>query len=274
MMLKLSKVRSGRSADFLPPPPLCEKGRGGTGPQRSKFTSSGEGRLSGTFSRNRVFIVFRGCNKFTQKSRRRERVNLLKKVVAAGEQIYRNWVEFWWPTLRFYFQLCSKWFAVPQNAHHLSRLRVLPQNQTFQLITWNGIVCIPRCVIGCALDWGYRVFFFLFLALSAQSSQNAIARAGAQIGVWPGTLWMWCFCAIGIDDWPNLIWISSLFVVTISAVLSVAPEHFSHRVTDRPHLQLGLLAPCAMSNCIVVPDKIQNDTVWWKPRCEMGNATL
>ena len=84
MMLNLSKVRSGRSADFLPPSPPCEKGRGGTGPQRSK--------LSGAFSRNRIFIVFRGrlrvnfcsekppprASKFTQKSRRRGRANLEK----------------------------------------------------------------------------------------------------------------------------------------------------------------------------------------------------
>ena len=74
--VQINKVRSGRPADIPPSLPCVNRGR--TGLQRNKSTSSVEGRFSGTFSRNRIVIVLRGCLRAT----------LFKQAAAASEQIY------------------------------------------------------------------------------------------------------------------------------------------------------------------------------------------
>ena len=155
--MKLSKIRSGGPADILPFPP-CENSGGRTRPQRRNFTSSREGRLSGTSSQNRIFIVLRGC----------VQVKLLSKAAAARESIYSKKSslsenkQFHRDRFNFDGQHCKCCFSTafkvvcfaPPKTPIKQNVHVAPKPNNQIVAVWNSV---PHCVTGCAFGWGYCV---------------------------------------------------------------------------------------------------------------------
>ena len=173
MMLKISKVSSGRHTD-IQHPRFVKVEVAGQRRNGVNLLVRGEGRLSGTFSRNRIFIAFRDPFE----------VNLLKRTAAASERIYSKKsspkANKFTKMLGFDGQHCGFCLSMAFKV----RFRFAPKKTPFeqivhvapkpnkQIVVRNKIVCIPHCLIGCAFGWGYCVCLVTGLKCAIQSKRK------------------------------------------------------------------------------------------------------
>ena len=181
----------------------------------------------------------------------------------------------------FACQWRSRWFCFAPNGYHLSRLCMLPPNQTSKLLRETKLSAYHTALLGVLLVGD--IAYAWLLVLNAQSNENANAVPSNQLCVWPGMLvngMLLCCWNQRMTKFDMVF-----FHVWVFVGCPLNASHTDHCWVMWMGIHLSFSAFATPATCVAChfcdvklhrcPWQSPRDVAWWKVRCDMvSGATL